>query len=147
LLAVCRGADSTFSRRDAVSSGAAAVFFRTHHVRHARPVRAVSRRGSSVAEYGRSIARDRCEIALACDHITSGSGREARMCGYPALLRASIAKITRLAKYGSVTAFGEDPIAGCLITLGRSLIAVSRGLVGIRSRLVRIGQGLIMIGA
>jgi hypothetical protein len=139
LLAICRGAHATFSRRNAVSSGTAAVFFRTHHVGRARPVRAVSRRGSSVAEYGRSIARHRCEIALAGDHITGSSGREARLCGHPALLRALIAKITCLAKRGRVAAFGEDSIAGCLIAFGRSLIAVGRRLVGVRSRLVRIG--------
>lgn len=147
LIAICRGADSTLSRRSAVGSGTAAVFFRTHHVGRAGSVRAVSCRGSSVAQYGRSIARHRCKIAFACDRIASSSRGKTCLSGLPAFGRAFIAKMSRHVERGRVAAFGEDAIAGCLITLGRSLIAVGRGLIAVRSGLVSIGQGLVLIGA
>jgi hypothetical protein len=146
LVAICRGADSAFSRRNAVTSRTPAVLHRAQHDLLTRLVIPVGRQGSLIAQQSRPIARHRGEIAVACDDITCSGRQKARVGSLLAFRGAAIAKITRTPERGCVAAFGEDAIAFSLIAFGGSLIGVGGGLVAVRSRLVRISVGLILIG-
>jgi hypothetical protein len=146
LVAICRGADSAFSRRNAVTSRTPAVLHRAQHDLLTRLVIPVGRQGSLIAQQSRSIARQRGEIAVACDDITGSGRRKTRLGTLLAFLGVAIAKITRPVERGSVAALGEDAIACRLIAFGGSLIGVGRRLVAVGSRLVRISVGLILIG-
>jgi hypothetical protein len=146
LFAIGGGAHSTLGRLDTLSSGTLPVLFRAQNDLPVRPVVPVSLQGSSIAQHGRPIACHRREISVACDYITSSSRRETRLRCLLALVGAAVAKTARDVEHGRVAALGEHVIAGCLIALGRSLIAIGGGLVAVGSRLVSIRQGLILIG-
>jgi hypothetical protein len=146
LIAICRGADSTFGGRNAVSSRTLTVLYRALHDLLAELVIPVGREGSLIAQQCCSIACHRGEIAVACDYI-AGSGRQkARPGSLLAFKGAATAKSARALERSSIAAFGEEAIACYLIALGRSLIGVGRGLVAVGSRLVGISVGLILIG-
>jgi hypothetical protein len=97
-------------------------------------------------EIGCLIARRRCVVARARDHITSGGSLDTGPSALPALLGAAVAEVTCGVVHGRVAAVDEVAIARRLIGVGCSLVAVRCGLVAVRPRLIGIRDGLIAIG-
>jgi hypothetical protein len=156
LLAVCRGASSNLSRRDAVSSGAPALLRRAlQDLRgSAGSVAGVARRQFAIAQHCGLVTRRRCQVASVRDCVTSSGGFDTPRGDLMALLGAAVAKLTREVARARIAALvcrlaiagGLVVVGGALVAIGGGLVAIGGALVALRLRLVDIREGLIAIG-